>query len=466
MTKYITRFAPSPTGNLHIGSARTALLNYIITQQFPASKFHLRIEDTDKKRSKEEFTNNILDGLSWLGIAWEKNVQIQSKRIERHQEIVRKLLEKKYAYKCNCSEEKLLKKRELIKKNKNKSKKICTDCKNNSDIQNLSKGFVIRLKIPNEGETIINDKIQGNVKVKNTELDDFILLRKDQTPTYMLSVVVDDNDIGVNLIIRGDDHLNNTFRQYYIYKFLNWELPEYAHIPLIHGEDGSKLSKRHGSVDLLEFKKNGYLKESIINNLILLGWSPNSKNEIINMEDIIKLFDINKLTKSSSIFSYKKLNFFNNHYLRKDGGYEKFENFCINNAKLKNLIKINKIKMEKIFETYKKNLNNFSEISKIVDVYFDENYKFNKNENFSDEFKIIYEEFIKKISNIKSWTKENIQDTIDSFLKNKNLKFPILGKPIRFLLINTYDGPSISDIFVILGKKDSIDRMKQYIEKT
>ncbi len=333
MTKIITRFAPSPTGNLHIGSARTALLNFIITQQIPLSKFYLRIEDTDKLRSKEEFKQNILDGLSWLGITWEDKVQIQSERIKRHQNVAKELLNNNFAYKCNCSEEKLKHKRELIKNNKNLSKKICTECKENDQIQNLTNDFVVRIKLPDEGEIIIKDKIQGNITVKNKELDDFILLRKDLTPTYMLSVVVDDNDLGVNLVLRGDDHLNNAFRQYYIYKFLNWNIPEYAHVPLIHGEDGSKLSKRHGAVDILEFKKNGYLKEAIINNLILLGWSPKNQSEIININDIINLYDIKKLSKSSSIFSYNKLNFFNNHYIRSQDGFEKFEYFCLNHNK-------------------------------------------------------------------------------------------------------------------------------------
>ncbi len=465
MTKYVTRFAPSPTGNLHIGSARTALLNFIIAKQNPSSKFYLRIEDTDIERSKEEFSKNILDGLSWLGIKWEGEAQVQSKRIERHQEIVRNLLKNNSAYKCNCSEEKISKKREYIKNNKNSSKKICTDCKNDDQVQNLSENYVVRLKVPDDGELIINDKIQGKVKVKNKEIDDFILLRKNQTPTYMLSVVVDDNDLGINFIVRGDDHLNNAFRQYYIYKFLNWKIPEYAHIPLIHGEDGSKLSKRHGAVDLLEFKRNGYLKEAIINNLILLGWSPRNKNEIVSLKEIINLFNIQDLSKSSSIFSYKKLNFFNNHYLRLEDGVNQFRDYCLQDAKLKILIQKNNQKMEKIFEIYKKNLNSFSEITNIVDLYFDDNYKLNNNEKLGKEFNRIYNDFMKSISGIDKWTRDNIQKNIENFLKINNLKFPVLGKPVRFILINSYNGPSISDIFVILGKKDSIERLNQYIEK-
>ncbi len=464
MTKNITRFAPSPTGNLHIGSARTAFLNYIIAKQNSLSKFYLRIEDTDKLRSNDIFKNNILDGLRWLGIKWEKEIQIQSKRIKRHQEVVKILLEKKLAYKCICSEEKLNERRNIIKKDKNISKKICTKCKYDNEIQNLSEGFVVRIKLPDDGEIMIRDKIQGNIIVRNKELDDFILLRKDQSPTYMLSVVVDDNDLGVNLIIRGDDHLNNAFRQYYIYKFLNWEIPEYAHIPLIHGEDGSKLSKRHGATDILDFKKNGYLKEAIINNIILLGWSPGRKNEIIDIKEIIKIFKINKLSKSSSIFSYEKLNYFNNYYLREKNGDNEFEEYCKSNKKLRDLYKENEAKMKNIFLVYKKNLNNFGEILNIINLYFDKKFKYNRSQNFSEEFNVCFNDFKKKISNIDDWSRENLQKSIEDFLKTKNLKFPVIGKPIRFILINSNNGPSISDIFVILGKKDSIERLNQYIE--
>jgi len=237
-----TRFAPSPTGNLQLGGARTALINYIVSKKSASSKFYLRIEDTDHERSKQEYTDNITNSLKWLGLNWDEEIQVQSERLSRHQEIARELLQKKQAFKCVCSEEKIANQRKLIKENKNYSKKICTECKNDNDIQSRDEGFVVRLDVPDEGNLKIKDTIQGDVTVANLELDDFILLRKDQSPTYMLSVVVDDHDLGVNYIIRGDDHFINTFRQYYIYKFMNWDIPQYAHIPLIHGEDGTKLS--------------------------------------------------------------------------------------------------------------------------------------------------------------------------------------------------------------------------------
>ena len=279
----------------------------------------------------------------------------------------------------------------------------------------------------------------------------------------MLSVVVDDHDLGVNYIIRGDDHFINTFRQYYIYKFMNWDIPQYAHIPLIHGEDGTKLSKRHGAVNILDLKKDGYLKEAIINNLILLGWSNNQeKSETIELEEIIENFEISNLSKSSSIFSFDKLDFFNNFYLRKENGIEKFINFCESDVELNKYLQKDETKMKNIFNVYKKDIKKLSDLNDTIKVYFDENYKINKTEKLTSEFDSIFKEFLNLIGEINDWNRDNIQNVINDFLKNNKIKFPVLGKPIRFLLINSYQGPSISDIFVILGKKDTIDRLNQY----
>ena len=256
--------------------------------------------------------DNIISGLKWLGINHDDTIYIQSKKLNRHQEIAFDLLRNKKAFKCVCSNELLEKRRREIRESKINIKRLCKICEEDDEIQDLKEGFAIRIKIPNTGKTEINDLIQGKIIVQNEELDNFILLRNDGSPTYMLSVVVDDFDMNVNMIIRGDDHLNNAFRQFYIYKNMKWEIPEYAHIPLIHGEDGKKLSKRHGAVSINEFKENGYLKESIINNLILLGWAPPTNDEKLKIDEIINLYNLKNISKSSSIFSYDKLNFFNN----------------------------------------------------------------------------------------------------------------------------------------------------------
>ncbi len=463
MTEYVTRFAPSPTGNLHIGSARTALINYIFKLQNPNSKLYLRIEDTDKKRSTEEFKNNILNSLSWLGIDWDNQPQIQSNNIKRHLEIANELLRNKKAYKCICKEDDLEERRRNINLGKISSKKICISCEQNTEVQTIDSDYVIRIKIPLEGKEILEDSIQGKIEVKNNEIDDFILVRKDNTPTYMLSVVVDDHDLGVNYIIRGDDHLNNYFRQKFIYEFMNWEKPKYAHIPLIHGEDGTKLSKRHGAVNLIDLKDQGYLNEAIINNLILLGWSPkNQDNEIIELKEIISKFDINNLSKSASIFSYKKLDYFNNYYLRKETNLDLFLQYCSGNKILKKFLQEDKEKLIKIFNVYKKDITKYIDIINISSLYFINNLSNSINENFDNDFKNCFVDFLKIIKNINQWEYDLINKEIKEFLKKNNIKFPVLGKPIRYLLTNNYNGPSITDIFMILGKIETLERLERY----
>ena len=261
MNDVVARFAPSPTGFLHIGGIRTALINYIVVQQSKKdnakSKLLLRIEDTDITRSKDEYKKSILDGLEWMGIEWDEKPYIQSQNIDRHKEIAFKLLEKGHAYKCVCTKEELETKRLENQKLRKNIKRLCTKCKNDSATQLLEKDFCIRINIPNFGKLSVLDKIQGEVVVENKEIDNFILLRKDGTPTYMLSVVVDDHDMGVNMIIRGDDHLNNIFRQLHIYKSLQWDFPTYAHHPLIHGDDGLNYQKDTVQLISINSKKVG-----------------------------------------------------------------------------------------------------------------------------------------------------------------------------------------------------------------
>ena len=467
MNSVITRFAPSPTGNLHIGGVRTALINYIVTQQakkeHSESKFLLRIEDTDKKRSTNEFIDNIIEGLNWLGIHYDKEPYIQSKRIKRHQEIAYKLINQKKAYKCVCTPEDLEKKREENKKNKINLKRLCETCEDNLKIQSLREGYAIRIKIPITEQTYINDLIQGKITVQNKELDNFIILRNDGSPTYMLSVVVDDFDMGVNLIIRGDDHLNNVFRQLYIYKNMSWSIPKYAHIPLIHGEDGKKLSKRHGALNINEFKEAGYLQESIINNLILLGWAPPEQKEIIRINDIIKFFDIRKFSKSSSIFSYDKLTFFNNHYINDENNYVKLLNYCKKYDILNYYLKTDVEKLKRIFFIYKKNLYFYKDLEKICPIYFEVKYQTKKNNLLDNSFNLLIKEFTLILEKINNWEIDNLEQSIKDFIKFKKIKFIFFGKPLRLMLINSENGPSIKDILFILGKKNSIQRIKNYI---
>jgi glutamyl-tRNA synthetase len=309
-----TRFAPSPTGLLHIGGARTALFNFLFARRH-GGEFLLRVEDTDRQRSTPEATQVILNGLEWLGLTPDQPPLFQSTRLSRHAEVALQLLEAGHAYRCYCTAEELQQMRE---KALAEGRQPRYDGRwRDRDPAEAPPGIkpAIRLKAPREGETIVQDLVQGTVRVANAELDDMIILRSDGTPTYNHSVVVDDHDMGISHVIRGDDHLTNTFRQVQIYQALGWELPRFAHIPLIHGPDGAKLSKRHGAVSVLEFREQGYLPEAVCNYLLRLGWG-HGDIEVINRDDAIRLFDIADVGRGAARMDYAKLNFINGVYIR------------------------------------------------------------------------------------------------------------------------------------------------------
>ena len=467
MNGVVARFAPSPTGYLHVGGIRTALINYILIKQskikFPNSKLLLRIEDTDHDRSKDKYKLSILNGLDWLGIKFDKKPIIQSHNIEKHKKIAFELLKKGFAFKCSCTEEDLDQRRVESKNEGLDTRRLCTQCENDPKIQQLEKDYCIRIKIPNEGIISFDDQIQGKLTIDNKEINNFVLIRKNGFPTYMLSVVVDDHEMLVNYIIRGNDHTTNTFKQIYLYKYLDWELPKYAHLPLIHGIDGSKLSKRHGAVDINQFKVLGYLPHSIINNLILLGWSPKRENEIIELEEIIKIFNLKQMSKSASIFDHKRLNFFNNYFLSKKDNDRYFHEFIDENQKLKNFYNEDNQKLKKIFDIHKSSINYYSELEDIAKVYFDKSFKLISNNKIENDFQNILKKFIQHFDSIEKWEKEEIELIIKEFIKNNKIKFSSFGKPIRYILTNSLNGPSISDIFYVLGKENTFLRLNNYI---
>src|SRR5690349_18934953 len=309
----VLRFAPSPTGYLHIGGARTALFNWLYARH-TGGKFLLRIEDTDRARSSKEAIDAILDGMRWLDLDWDGHEYYQSQFWARHAEIAHRLLERGAAYRCYMTQEELAEQREKAKAER-KPFRINSPWRDVTDEQG-DKPFVIRLKAPREGETVIDDQVQGRVTVQNAEIDDFILLRSDGTPTYMLAVVVDDHDMGVTHVIRGDDHLNNAFRQLAIIRAMGWPEPTYAHVPLIHGPDGAKLSKRHGAMGVDAYRDElGLLPEAVGNYLLRLGWG-HGDDEIISREQAIEWFDLDHVGKSPSRFDFKKLENLNGHYIR------------------------------------------------------------------------------------------------------------------------------------------------------
>jgi glutamyl-tRNA synthetase len=308
------RFAPSPTGLLHIGSARTALFNYLFACHH-GGEFLLRIEDTDRERSTDAATRIIIEGLEWLGITPDQPPVFQSTRLARHAEIARQMLAAGHAYRCYCTAEELRQMREQAIA-KGRSPRYDGRWRDRDPAEAPpGVGPAIRLKAPRDGETVVQDLVQGPVRVANAELDDMIILRSDGTPTYNHSVVVDDHDMGITHVIRGDDHLTNTFRQVQIYQAMGWDLPHFAHIPLIHGPDGAKLSKRHGAVSVLEFREQGYLPEALCNYLLRLGWG-HGDAEVLDRDEMIRLFDLDGVGRAPSRMDYAKLTNLNGHYIR------------------------------------------------------------------------------------------------------------------------------------------------------
>lgn len=310
----VVRFAPSPTGFLHIGGARTALFNWLFARHH-GGNFLLRIEDTDRVRSTPEAVAAIIDGLDWLGLGWDGDIVHQFERAPRHAEIARQLLAIGHAYYCYCTPAELEAMRELARAEKRSVRYDGTWRDRDPSEAPAGVAPAIRLKAPQHGSTTIHDLVQGDVTVANIELDDLIILRADGTPTYNFSVVVDDHDMGITHVIRGDDHLNNAFRQKQIYDALGWAVPEFAHVPLIHGPDGAKLSKRHGALGVDAYRELGYLPEAMRNYLLRLGWS-HGDNEIISTEQAIKWFDIDAVGRAPARFDFAKLDNLNGHYIR------------------------------------------------------------------------------------------------------------------------------------------------------
>ncbi|MGH7112808.1 MAG: glutamate--tRNA ligase [Stellaceae bacterium] len=319
MTAVVTRFAPSPTGFLHIGGARTALFNWLFARHHQrygdGGTFLLRIEDTDRARSTPQAVAAIIDGLAWLGLQWDGEIIHQTARLARHAEVARRLLDEGRAYRCFCTPAELEAMRARARAEKRSVRYDGTWRERDPAEAPPGVAPAIRLKAPQHGSTTIRDRVQGEVTVANEELDDLIILRADGTPTYNFSVVVDDHDMAVTHVIRGDDHLNNAFRQTQIFRALDWPIPEFAHIPLIHGADGAKLSKRHGALGVEVYRDLGYLPEALRNHLLRLGWS-HGDDEIIATEEAIRWFDLDAVGRGAARFDFAKLDSINAHYIR------------------------------------------------------------------------------------------------------------------------------------------------------
>lgn len=308
-----TRFAPSPTGYLHIGGARTALFSWLYARKHGGS-FVLRVEDTDQERSTQESVNAILEGMTWLGLEYDEGPFYQTQRFDRYREVIQQLLDEGKAYKCYCSKERLDALREEQQKRKEKPR-YDGKCRDLQEPPAADAPYVIRFRNPQEGAVVVDDRVHGRVAFNNSELDDLIIARTDGSPTYNLTVVVDDMDMGITHVIRGDDHLNNTPRQVNILEALGVEPPVYAHVPMILGEDGKRLSKRHGAVGVMNYRDQGYMPEAVLNYLVRLGWS-HGDQEVFSLDEMVQLFDIDSLNAKASALNVSKLDWLNQHYMK------------------------------------------------------------------------------------------------------------------------------------------------------
>lgn len=450
----ITRFAPSPTGNLHIGGARTALFNWLFARN-QGGKFLLRIEDTDKVRSETKYVESILESLDWLGIDYDDSLVYQSDRSDKYTSAIDKLLASGDAYYCNCSKEELDKLRSEQQKSGLKPK---YDGRNRELSLENGSDTVVRFKTPLEGEITLEDTLKGNVSVNNKELDDLIIQRADGTPTYNLTVVVDDIDMGITNVIRGDDHLNNTYRQAHMMNALGYKIPTYTHIPLIMGDDRKRLSKRHGATSTYDFRKEGFLPISIINYLARLGWSEGNK-EKFTLEELIALFNLKSLNKSSSIFDYKKLNSLNKYFIKElqiDDIYKEFIHLTDD---------FNRFSDEKIIEIIEAQRDRCKTIKEIIDesqFFLSDDLAIDKN--LIDKFLVednnkIFSSVLSKLDLINNWSLSNIKDAIADVMHELDLELPKFAKPIRVALTGSLSSPSIDLTIYLLGKESCIKRI-------
>ena len=458
MSKVATRFAPSPTGPLHIGGIRTALFNLLYSKK-QKGLFLLRIEDTDKERSKDEYKNQIIESLKWIGINYDQDEYLQSLNIEKHVGIANELLKKGFAYKCYCTEKEIEE-----EKKRAKQKKLPyvynRKCRERKDAQASIKP-VIRFKSKIEGVSILNDIVQGEVKIENNTVEDFIILRKDSTPTYNLSAACDDKEMSITHIIRGDDHKINTFKQMQIFQSMNWKLPTYVHIPLIHTSDGKKLSKRDKASTLDDYKKIGIMPDALRNYLLRLGWSFKDK-EIFTLDESIEHFNIEGIGKSPSKLDMSRILSMNEHYIKnmlEDELFDHLAKYCENY----------KDKIDNKAEKIKKSLNFLKNKAKTLeDIYNNSQYLIKEKIQISPEDKKLLDkrsrnilnDFLKEFEKIPNINKENLEKIINNLIKNNKTNFKGVGQPLRIALVGSKFGPGIYDIILSIDKKDVIERLK------
>jgi len=457
-----TRFAPSPTGMLHIGGARTALFSWLYARH-NQGRFLLRIEDTDRERSTEEATQVILDGLKWLGLDWDGDPLFQSDREAQHVAAVEKLLDDGRAYRCYCSKEELDRMRE---KQRIEGKKPMYDgrCRHRRD-HPKDAPCVIRFASPDDGSTFVRDQVLGDVEFANEELDDLIIMRSDGTPTYNLAVVVDDADMSITHVIRGADHLNNTPRQIQLYQALGLPVPQFAHIPLIHGPDGAKMSKRHGAVAITEYRQAGYLADAMVNYLARLGWS-HGDEEVFSREQLVTLFDIAQVGKAAARFDQAKLDWLNGQYLRNAAP----KSLC---AEVESRLRDEGVdsskspRLEDVIPALLERSKNLIELAAGARMFYAAPESYDEKavgKNFKEGTWSLLESFVSATEALNEWDKESIHHLLESCCEQAEVKLGKLAQPIRILLAGVPVSPPIDTTLTLLGKAESLARIRRGME--
>ena len=459
MKKVITRFAPSPTGTLHIGGVRTALFNYVYAKKH-SGKFLVRIEDTDRERSSKEFEKNILDSLDSIGLLPDEKPINQSEREDIYQAAAQKIIDSGQAYYCNCSVERLEKMRSEQQANGEKPQ-YDGKCRN----LNLKKSTdtVLRLKTPLEGEIVVKDYVRGDIVFNNAELDDLIILRSDGSPTYHLCNVVDDYEQGVTTVIRGEDHISNTPRQIHIQNALAYPKLEYAHLPLVLGPDKKRLSKRHAATSLKEYKDQGYLDSAILNTLARLGWSRGDK-EVFYLEDLIKDFEITEVQKAGAIFDVTKLDFLNSQHMA-NLSHEEFIN-AINPFLIDMNIDLNEhIKKDLLIESMRSSSNTLKGVCNNLICYFKDIDEYNQkaiNKFIGDSDKVL-SDLRNKINDLEDWNESSLDTLLQKYREEYDLPIPKVNQPIRIALTGSTNSPSLGITLYLFKKEEVLNRLDALI---
>ncbi|BBK42881.1 glutamate--tRNA ligase 2 [Allostella vacuolata] len=459
----VTRFAPSPTGYLHIGGARTALFNWLFSRHH-GGIFRLRIEDTDRQRSTDAAVEAIIDGLGWLGLAWDDAIVFQFARAPRHAEVALKMLEEGRAYRCWASPEEL---EEMRATARAEGRPIRYDGRwRDRDPAEAPAGVrpVIRLRAPQSGETVIHDRVQGEVKVANEQLDDMVLLRADGTPTYMLSVVVDDHDMDITHVIRGDDHLTNAFRQTQIYHAMGWSVPEFAHIPLIHGPDGAKLSKRHGALGVEAYRDMGYLPEALCNYLLRLGWG-HGDDEIISAEQAVVLFDLDGVGRSPSRLDFAKLDNLNGHYLRHADDERLMQALAPFVAAAAGAAPDDEglRRLRQGMGGLKVRARTLKELAELAAFYvrarplpMDDK----ATRLLGADARALLARLLPELGRIDGWAGGDIESAVRAFAEREGAKLGNVAQPLRAALTGSAVSPGIFEVMEILGREESLARIR------